>query len=140
MVSTWHQSTQYDSPRKNRLIGAILGGKKVAAAARMMDMPWSMASDIWKKYNQTGTTHNRRCPGRPKILDDRTERLVTRKALQARRKTFAAIGNEIEQGASAGELGETMTPGGVVRMWLCCHSHRTSLALIQSLINVTHAF
>lgn len=94
MVTTSRLRTQHDSPRKNRLIGAILGGQNVTTAARMMGMPRSTASDIWKKYNETGTTQNRRRSGRPKKVRSHTERAIVREALQNRRKTFANIGND----------------------------------------------
>lgn len=97
MVSTRRPNTQYDSPKKNRLIGAILAGKKVAEAARMMDMPWSTASDIWKKFQETGTTHNRYRSGRPQKVDSRTEHRVVRNALEDRYKTFHDVSQELDQ-------------------------------------------
>lgn len=46
------------------------GARKFAAAVWMIDMPCSTASDIWKKYNEMGTTHNCHRSGRPKKIDD----------------------------------------------------------------------
>ena len=64
-------SIQHDSPKKNRLIGALLAGKGLHEAAQMTDFKKSTAANIWKQYQQTGSTKNHQCSGRPKAVTDR---------------------------------------------------------------------
>jgi hypothetical protein len=52
MVVTRGSALQHNSPRKNCLVGAILGGKNVAESACLMHMPYTTALDIWKKYKK----------------------------------------------------------------------------------------
>lgn len=62
----------------------------------MVDMPWWTASDIWRKYQETGTTQNHYHSGRLKKVDIHTEQLMLRKSLRQHRKPFADIGDEQE--------------------------------------------
>lgn len=96
MVVTRGPGLQHDSPKKNRLIGAILGGKNIAQSARLVDIPYNTALDIWKKYKNTGSTCNLPCSGRPKKVTDHTKRQIVRAATKERRKPFIEIGNQVE--------------------------------------------
>ncbi|KAE9404220.1 hypothetical protein BT96DRAFT_989495 [Gymnopus androsaceus JB14] len=71
---------QHDSPKKNRLIGAIEAGRSVSSAADYAGIPRSTASDIWWKYQSTGSTHNKPHNGCPKKLTHRTKQELVRRA------------------------------------------------------------
>lgn len=58
MVNTRGPRTQDSAAKKDQLVGTILAGKKIAQAARMFDMPWTTANNIWKKYRESGNTEN----------------------------------------------------------------------------------
>ena len=99
-VSTHHMSecktscSQYDTPTKNRLIGAIVAGKSVCEAGRMFGITKSSADRIWNHYKLSRNTQNLPRSGRPKVLD-RTKRLVVRTAITNQRKPFYEIANEM---------------------------------------------
>src|SRR4051812_41753581 len=86
---------EHGTPVKNQLVGAILATGNVAAAARTVNMKYSTAHDIWKKYKKYGTTAN--CPrsGQPRKVTDSTVRQIVRIAKKSRRKPFREIGNEV---------------------------------------------
>ena len=67
---------QHDSSKKNRLIGALLAGKGLCKAARMTNLQKSTAADIWKRYQQTGSTKNQPHSGCPKVVTDRLKRQI----------------------------------------------------------------
>ena len=69
---------QHGTPVKNRLVGAILAKGNVAEAARTVDMKYSTVRDIWKKYQNHGTTAN--CPrsGQPQKVTEHTIRQMVR--------------------------------------------------------------
>lgn len=92
---TTHKTSriQHDSPKKNRLIGALLAGKGLREAAQMTDFKKSTAADIWKRYQQTGSTKNRPRSGRPKVVTDRLKRQIINAAKKSRRQPFQEIAN-----------------------------------------------
>ena len=67
------QLPQHDSLKKNRLVGAILGGKNVAESAHLIHMPYTTALNIWKKYKKTGSTHNLAHSSHPRTVTDHTK-------------------------------------------------------------------
>ena len=87
---------QHDSPKKNRLIGALLAGKGLREAVRMTNLQKSTATDIWKRYQQTGSTKNRPHSGRPKVVTDRLKRQIINSAKKSRREAFQEIVNNLE--------------------------------------------
>jgi hypothetical protein len=73
MVVTRGPGLQYDSPKKNHPIGAILGRKNIAQSAHLVDIPYNTALDIWKKYKNTSSMHNLPCSGHLKKVTDHTK-------------------------------------------------------------------
>ena len=86
---------QLSSVKKNRLIGAVLGGQSVARAARLFDIKDSTARSIMKKYYETGDAENRPRSGRPPKLTEYDRRHIIRTAKKERRTPFAEIGNQL---------------------------------------------
>ena len=86
---------EHGTPVKNQLIGAILATGNVAGAARAVDMKYSTARDIWKKYQKHRTTANRPRSGQPRKVTDHTIRQIVRTAMKSHRKPFREIGNEL---------------------------------------------
>jgi transposase len=86
---------EHGTPVKNQLVGAILATGNVAEAARTVNMKYSTARDIWKKYQKHGTTANRPRSGQPRKVTDHTVRQMVRIAMKSRRKPFREIGNEV---------------------------------------------
>ena len=115
MVVTRGSALQHNSPKKNRLVGAILGGKNVAESARLMHMPYSTALDIWKKYKKTGSTHNLARSGHPRTVTDHTKRQIVRTATKERRKPFAEIGNQVEPKVSDATVRRVLAEEGYHR-------------------------
>ena len=95
MTRTKTTRTQHDSPKKNRLIGIVLGGKSVHHAGKMVGIPASSADRIWKKYTATGSTSNQPRSGRPRSVTDKAKRLIVRTAVKDRRLPFQEIANSI---------------------------------------------
>lgn len=87
---------QLDSPTKNRLIGAIEVQKNVAKACRDMNVPPTTGYDLWHKYQETGSTHNRSRSGRPRVTTNEGREKIVEMAVNNRRKPLEDIGNEME--------------------------------------------
>ena len=69
--------TYYDSPKENRFIGSVLAGNTVKNAGKQFDISQTTASNIWHKYQQTGSTHSclqTGCP--PKITPHTTHNIM----------------------------------------------------------------
>ena len=95
---TWNKTTrtQHDSPKKNQLIGIVLGGQSVHQAGKMVGIPPSSADCIWKKYMATGSTRNLPCSGCPRSVTDKAERLIVRTAMKECWLPFQEIANLID--------------------------------------------
>ena len=87
--------TQHDSPKKNRLIGAIQAGSTLRKAADLVEIPYPTAKKIWAKFRKTGSTSNRPRSGRPPKVDERTRRCMVLTACRHQKMTYAKIGNSI---------------------------------------------
>lgn len=122
---------QHDSPKKNRLIGIITGGKTIAEAAKLSEIPYPTAKKIWQKYQQHGSTSNLPRSGRRTIVTDRMKRFIVREATKARRKPFAEIGNLMDPKVSEGTVRNVLADAGYHRRvakkvpWLTSH-HRSA--------------
>ena len=86
------QRVELDSPRKNRFIGRVAAGSSQAEAARQENIKPSTASDLIKKWKETGTTHNRPRSGRPPKVTDQSTRLLVRNARKNRRMPLQDLG------------------------------------------------
>ena len=89
-------SIQHDSPKKNWLIGALLARKGLHEAAQMTDFKKSTAADIWKWYQQTGSTKN--CPrsGHLRVVTDHLKQQITNAAKKSQQQPFQEIANNLE--------------------------------------------
>ena len=83
---------EHDISIKNQLVLAM---GNVAKAARTIDIKYSTARDIWKKYQKHGTTAN--CPrsGCPRKVTHHTARQMVWIAKKSRHKPFREIANEV---------------------------------------------
>lgn len=86
---------ELDEATKNKLIGACVAGKSPAQAGKLFGINSSTAKYVWRKYKKTGTVENRQRTGRPRKLDERSERLLVRMALKNRRKPLIDLGNQM---------------------------------------------
>lgn len=86
------QRSELDSPLKNRIIGAILAGKKISEAARLFGQKRTTCQSLWQRYLKSGTTHNRPGRGRKKKLSDRAKRHLKFDAIKNRRMPLARLG------------------------------------------------
>src|ERR1700733_14648691 len=96
MLELKSTGSQYDSPTKNQVIGAVKSGSSIAEAARMVGMPGSTARSLVRKFREIGTTSNIRRSGRPSKLSDCTERVMVRKVKKARRMPLKQLGARME--------------------------------------------
>jgi transposase len=89
------QYSKWDSPLKNRLVGAIkFGNLSISAAAKEVGMPFETARDIMRKFKETGSTHRRPGPSRPKKVDFIVELDVCWRAVDNRWKPLWQVGRE----------------------------------------------
>ena len=121
--------TQHDSPKKNRLIGIVLGGQSVHQAGKMVGIPASSADRIWKKYMATGSTRNLPRSGRPRSVTDNTERLIVRTAVKERRLLFQEIANLIDPKISDATVRNVLAGAGYHQRVACkvpylCITHK----------------
>ncbi|KAJ3743251.1 hypothetical protein DFH05DRAFT_1461381 [Lentinula detonsa] len=88
--------TQHNSPKKNRLIGAIQARKTIPQAAELTGIPHGSAKKIWARYKKTGSTSNYRRSGHPKKIDERMGREIVWEVRKNQRRPFQEIGNKLE--------------------------------------------
>jgi transposase len=94
----------HDSPKKNRFIGAIQAGQSLTEAANNFNIPKQTASDLWKKFQKTGSTHARPRSGRPSKISARMKRTIVREARANRRKPLHEIGKFVTPNISASSV------------------------------------
>ena len=104
--------TQHDSPKKNQLIGIVLGGQSAHQAGKMVGIPASSADCIWKKYMATGPTRNLPRSGHPRSVTDNAEHLIVRTAMKERRLPFQEIANLIDLKISDATVRNVLTGAG----------------------------
>ena len=52
------RNSQHDSPTKNRFIGAVQAGQTISRAAHENGIAQQTGSDLWQKFQETGSTTN----------------------------------------------------------------------------------
>lgn len=107
-----HVNTQYDTPRKNRFIGAATATGNVAAAAREHDITPTAARQIFHKWETTGSTHNKPRCGRPSKVNETTKRLIVRTTRKSRRLPFTEIGNTLPEPVSTSTVRRVVASEG----------------------------
>jgi hypothetical protein len=85
----------YDTPTKNRFVGAVENGAKQCEAAKFYGILPSVANRIWKKFRKTGSTHALPQSGRPPIVTDRLEREIVRYSKGHRRAPLQEISSAV---------------------------------------------
>jgi transposase len=105
----------HDSPKKNRFIGAIPAGKSIVEAANDFDIPKQTASDLWHKFQQTGSTHARPRSGCPPKITNHIKRSVIREAKMNRQKPLDAIGKLVIPSISASSVRAILHDAGLHR-------------------------
>jgi transposase len=103
----------HDYPKKNQFIGCVLAGNTVEAAGEQCNIPQSTASDIWRKFQQTGSTHNRPRSGRPAKITSRTTCAVICEAKKHRRENLSAIGKMVTPSISASAVWKILADEGL---------------------------
>jgi transposase len=96
-------------------VGAIQAGLSITEAARQHHFPRKTAADIWNKFLETGSTHNRPRSGRPPKITERTERQVIREVRKHRRMPFRDIGNHVEPQISENSIRRVLAKKGYHR-------------------------
>ena len=81
--------------RKNKFIGAVIAGKRIAKAACFFDIKDPTAQSIWKKYKKMGSAKNLTCSGCPEKLSGRDKRLLIRTARKERWTPFGELRNKL---------------------------------------------
>ncbi|KIJ98565.1 hypothetical protein K443DRAFT_65795, partial [Laccaria amethystina LaAM-08-1] len=81
----------------------------------MTDFKKSTAADIWKRYQQTGSTKNRPRSGRPKVVTDRLKRQIINAAKKSRRQPFQEIANNLEPQISDATIRNVLAEEGYHR-------------------------
>lgn len=92
-MSDYVQRSQYDSPFKHLVVGAIYSGRKIREAARLFEVPEASARRWWTKYKKTGATHNSKRSGHPQKLTRAAKKKLVANAVKHRRLTLRALGN-----------------------------------------------
>ena len=82
----------HNSPKKNQFIGAVKADKNIRAAAATYDIPPATAQDIWKKFQETSTTHMRSGHCQPAKITNRLKRSVIHEARANWRLALGLVG------------------------------------------------
>ena len=86
---------------KNKFIGAVIAGKRIAKAAHFFGIKDPTAQSIWKKYKKMGSTKNLMCSGCPEKLSDCDKCLLIRTAWKEWWTPFGELRNKL--GLQVGE-------------------------------------
>ena len=105
----------HDSPKKNRFIGAVEAGKSIRAAASTYGIPPATAQDIWRKFQETGTTHMRPGRYRPAKITNRLKRSVIHEARANRRLSLGLVGKLVTPHISASAVQRILDDVGLHR-------------------------
>ena len=103
----------HDSPKKNQFIGCVLASNTVEAAGKQYNIPQSTASDIWRKFQQTGSTHNHPRSGCPAKITSQTTCAVICKAKKHHHENFSAIGKMVTPSISASAVRKILADEGL---------------------------
>lgn len=106
---------QHDSPKKNRLVGAIQAGKTIPQAAEIANIPYGTAKKIWRNFCTTGSTKNQPRSGRPPKVTERLGRKIVREARKNRRMPFKEIGNHVKPALSETTVRDYLARAGYHR-------------------------
>ena len=96
-----------------RFIGAVQAGKTVAAATREQNIPQHTASDIWHKFQQTGSTHNLPHSGCPKIITPCMGCNIICEAKKSHCKPLTEVGKAMNPPVSASSIQRTIANVGL---------------------------
>lgn len=107
--------THHDSPKKNRFIGAVEAGTSIRQAAFDNKIPDSTANDLWRKYQQSGSTHTRPRSGRPRKITNRVRRAVICEAKANGQKPLDVIGKLVTPAISATSVRKILNEVGMHR-------------------------
>ena len=80
--------------QRSRIAGAYLCGVKPLDIAKVFDLPKSTVYDTVKRYEETGSEHPNKRPGRPEALSARDKRSLVRITKKNRKEPLAVITNE----------------------------------------------
>ncbi|GLB39040.1 putative encoded by [Lyophyllum shimeji] len=107
--------TLHDTPKKNRLVGAVHAGLPVAQAAAQNGIHPRSAFRIMKKQRTTGTVSRQPRSGRPPILSERDKRYLARTAVKERRLPFTELGNATNLNVSTSTIRNALAAEGFHR-------------------------
>ena len=95
---TWNKTTrtQHNSPRRNWLIGIVLGEQSVHHAGKMVGISSSSADHIWKEHTATGSTRILPHSGHPRSVTDKAKCCSVRTAVKEPWFPFQEIANLID--------------------------------------------
>src|SRR5882762_2025383 len=105
--------THHNSPKKNHFIGAGQAGQPLTKAAKELSIPKQTASDIWQKFNKTGSTHTHPWSGCPPKITNRIKRAVIRDAKSNCHKHLDQIRNSMEPRISASTVRKILDEVGM---------------------------
>nr|GAT45076.1 predicted protein [Mycena chlorophos] len=115
MARSRRRASNWDSPTKNQLIGAVKSGQSVRKAANLVDMPYRTALDLVKKVENTGSTHELPRSGRPALLDEDEKDQIEQIARGNRRMPFKEISNRLDTPVSAATVRRALNERGYRR-------------------------
>jgi len=102
----------HDSPQKNRFIGAIFSGHRIAEAAEQNGIPYSTATKLWQKFVNTGSTHARPRSGRPTKVTPRLSRHIIQESKKHRREPLRELANSVGSEVSASTVRRVLADQG----------------------------
>ncbi len=88
---------------------------KKCEAADLYNIPPSTACHLWKKFEQTGSTHALPQSGRPPIVTDRLERDIVRYSKANRRAPLREIGSAVPTRVSESTVRNVLSSKGIHR-------------------------
>ena len=111
--------TQHDSPKKNQLIGIVLGGQSVHQDGKMVGIPALSADRIWNKYMATGSARNLPRSGCPRSVTDNAEHLIFRTTVKEHWLPFQEIANSIDPKISDATVWNVLAGAGYHQRVAC---------------------
>lgn len=106
---------QYDTPTKNRVVGAKLGGASYQQISDQFNIPLPSVKTLIRRFNKRGTVQNAPRSGRPPIITTHLRRQVIRTAKKNRFLTRAEIAKSVTPRLHPRSISRVLAAAGLHR-------------------------
>lgn len=105
------QRRQLDTLLQGRIIGRLEAGQTQTEVSRALNVPQSVISRLWRRFQDTGDVRRIPVQGRPRVTTSQQDRYVTLTARRNRRMPARQLSSELTAVSGVEFLGKLYTGG-----------------------------